>query len=190
MNRVPTGRVKWYDAEKGFGFLAQDGGEDVKGVTAATRADLGEVAVRVDRSTTFPSLEVTGGGLGDLRFVTFHSVAPTREDIANWRRDLATLDRWCANRGIGPAIVAGDFNATLDHSVFRDAITGCADAAGRTGNGLVATWPSWAPRWLGPQIDHVLVTGGVTAETLSVHDLPGTDHRAVLTRLRLPTRSL
>jgi cold shock protein len=26
---VPTGKVKWYDAEKGFGFLAQDGGADV-----------------------------------------------------------------------------------------------------------------------------------------------------------------
>ncbi len=26
---MPTGRVKWYDAEKGFGFLSQDGGEDV-----------------------------------------------------------------------------------------------------------------------------------------------------------------
>ena len=26
---VPTGRVKWYDSEKGFGFVTQDGGEDV-----------------------------------------------------------------------------------------------------------------------------------------------------------------
>ncbi|MGQ0577151.1 MAG: cold-shock protein [Pseudonocardia sp.] len=26
---MPTGRVKWYDADKGFGFLAQDGGADV-----------------------------------------------------------------------------------------------------------------------------------------------------------------
>ncbi|PRW62961.1 cold-shock protein [Actinopolyspora mortivallis] len=26
---MPTGRVKWYDANKGFGFLTQDGGEDV-----------------------------------------------------------------------------------------------------------------------------------------------------------------
>ena len=26
---MPTGRVKWYDTEKGFGFVTQDGGEDV-----------------------------------------------------------------------------------------------------------------------------------------------------------------
>ncbi|MFF0533568.1 MULTISPECIES: cold-shock protein [Nocardia] len=26
---MPTGRVKWYDVEKGFGFLSQDEGEDV-----------------------------------------------------------------------------------------------------------------------------------------------------------------
>jgi CspA family cold shock protein len=26
---VPTGKVKWYDAEKGFGFLSREDGEDV-----------------------------------------------------------------------------------------------------------------------------------------------------------------
>ncbi|MBY6365365.1 cold-shock protein [Rhodococcoides corynebacterioides] len=26
---MPTGKVKWYDVDKGFGFLAQDEGEDV-----------------------------------------------------------------------------------------------------------------------------------------------------------------
>jgi len=26
---VPTGKVKWYDADKGFGFLSQEDGEDV-----------------------------------------------------------------------------------------------------------------------------------------------------------------
>ena len=26
---MPSGKVKWYDAEKGFGFIAQEGGADV-----------------------------------------------------------------------------------------------------------------------------------------------------------------
>jgi CspA family cold shock protein len=26
---VPTGKVKWYSAEKGFGFVSQEDGEDV-----------------------------------------------------------------------------------------------------------------------------------------------------------------
>ncbi len=29
VSSVPTGKVKWYDAEKGFGFLSQEQGEDV-----------------------------------------------------------------------------------------------------------------------------------------------------------------
>jgi endonuclease/exonuclease/phosphatase (EEP) superfamily protein YafD len=161
-------------------------GRDVQGVTAGVRVDLGDVAAQVDRSTGFPSVEVSGAGLGDLRFVAFHSIAPTPGEIPEWSSDLATLDRWCADRQAGPVIVAGDFNATLDHSVFRSAMTGCTDAAERTGDGLVGTWPSSLPRSLGPQIDHVLITGGITAETLSVHDIPGSDHRAVVTRLRLP----
>ena len=107
--------------------------------------------------------------------------------IPQWSSDLATLDRWCADRQAGPVIVAGDFNATLDHSVFRDGDDrvrrrGRADRRGPGGH-LAEPFP----RWLGPQIDHVLITGGITAETLSVHDIPGSDHRAVVTRLRLPT---
>ena len=26
---MPTGRVKWYNVEKGYGFITQDSGEDV-----------------------------------------------------------------------------------------------------------------------------------------------------------------
>ena len=49
---MPTGKVKWFDAEKGFGFLSQEGGPDVyvrsealpDGVTtikAGTRVEFG-----------------------------------------------------------------------------------------------------------------------------------------------------
>ena len=54
---MPTGKVKWYDAEKGFGFLTRDEGEDVyvrssalpSGVStlkAGTRVEFGVVQGR------------------------------------------------------------------------------------------------------------------------------------------------
>jgi CspA family cold shock protein len=54
---VPTGKVKWYNAEKGFGFLSQEEGEDVyirssalpdgvDGLKAGQRVEFGVAAGR------------------------------------------------------------------------------------------------------------------------------------------------
>ncbi|MCW2827594.1 MAG: cold-shock DNA-binding protein family [Marmoricola sp.] len=54
---VPTGKVKWYDAEKGFGFLSREDGDDVyvrssslpEGITtlkAGTRVEFGILSGR------------------------------------------------------------------------------------------------------------------------------------------------
>ena len=54
---MPTGKVKWYDAEKGFGFLSREDGDDVyvrsdnlpEGVTtlkAGTRVEFGVLSGR------------------------------------------------------------------------------------------------------------------------------------------------
>jgi CspA family cold shock protein len=54
---VPTGKVKWFDAEKGFGFLSREDGDDVyvrasslpEGVTtlkAGTRVEFGVLSGR------------------------------------------------------------------------------------------------------------------------------------------------
>jgi len=54
---VPTGKVKWYDAAKGFGFLSQEEGEDVyvrasalpdgvEGLKAGQRVEFGVAAGR------------------------------------------------------------------------------------------------------------------------------------------------
>jgi endonuclease/exonuclease/phosphatase (EEP) superfamily protein YafD len=159
---------------------------DVGEVTAVVSDRLGDVDVRIgDETSTFPYVEVTGGGLGATRFVAFHSVAPVPGSVPEWNADLALLPQWCA--GPTPAVVAGDFNATLDHSAFRAGIAGCVDAAEQRGAGLVPTWgPGPTSRSVGPQIDHVIATDGITAETFEVHDVDGSDHRAVLTTLRLP----
>ena len=160
------------------------GGEEVSGVTAVVSTGLGDVRTEAGSGMPFPWVQVTGGGLGDLRFLAFHSVAPRRGYVPQWRSDLAQLPTWCA--GSTPAIVAGDFNATLDNSTFRRATAGCTDAAAGRGDGLVPTWPTWLPDWIGPQIDHVLATPAISAETFEVREIPGSDHRAVITRLALP----
>ena len=157
---------------------------DVAGNTVAWADRLGDVQTRIGDDVRFPYIEATGGGLGDLRFVAFHSVAPVPRSVGQWRSDLGTLQEWCT--GDTPAVVAGDFNATLDHSVLRNAIAGCGDSAAQTAQGLAGTWPTWTPEWLGPQIDHVLSTGGIVAESFETHLVPGTDHRAVVTTLRIP----
>ncbi|OLT11012.1 hypothetical protein BJF78_27930 [Pseudonocardia sp. CNS-139] len=158
----------------------------MEGVAVALPDRLADVDVRIGTETSsFPYLELSGGALGDLRVVSFHSMAPVPGSVPEWRSDLALLGQWCA--GPTPAIVAGDFNATLDHSALRAGTAGCGDAASQRGQGLVPTWgPSPRTREFGPQIDHVFATDGIVAETFEVIDVAGSDHRAVLTTLRLP----
>jgi endonuclease/exonuclease/phosphatase (EEP) superfamily protein YafD len=165
---------------------AADSRADVANVVAAVADGLGPVQVRTsDAGAAFPHVEVTGGALGGLRFAAVHTQAPVKSRIVRWRSDLAGLGQWCA--AAGPTIVAGDLNATLDHEALRAGMVGCADAAAQRGAALIPTWsPSAGTRLLGPQIDHVLVSRGIEAETFGVHELPGSDHSAILTRLRLP----
>ncbi len=48
---MPTGKVKWYDAEKGFGFLSQEEGEDVY-VRASALPEASKVSRPVRRSSS------------------------------------------------------------------------------------------------------------------------------------------
>ncbi len=43
MRPVPTGKVKWYSAEKGFGFVSQEEGEDVYVGSSALPAGVQEL---------------------------------------------------------------------------------------------------------------------------------------------------
>jgi endonuclease/exonuclease/phosphatase (EEP) superfamily protein YafD len=115
-----------------------------------------------------------------------HPDSPTSpSSVSRWRRDLRALPPAATPGAL--RILAGDFNATLDHHELRRLlITGYEDAADEAGKGLTPTWPSG--RVLPPPvtIDHVLADVRCGVASHRVLSLPGSDHRATLTTLVLP----
>jgi endonuclease/exonuclease/phosphatase family metal-dependent hydrolase len=112
---------------------------------------------------------------------------PWSPATARWRSQLAALPA----PGDGPQIIAGDFNATLDHAQFRQLLRrGYVDAASQAGHGLSFTWgrrPGRRPALLA--IDHVLIDRRCAVITTSAHWVAGSDHRALFAELRLPAPS-
>ncbi len=117
--------------------------------------------------------------------VAVHAVAPRMEEMQQWRSDLQWIADQCPQ---GDFILAGDFNATIDHmaplGVEGGTSATAADVASRTGNGLTGTWPSSLPALAGAPIDHVMAsqnwspTGSVVLD-----DAGGSDHRALVVQL-------
>ena len=87
-----------------------------------------------------------------------------------------------------PRVLAGDFNATLDHGELRRLLDrGYRDAAEQAGTALRPTWP--ADRSLIPAlvtIDHVLADRRIRVASARTVAIPGSDHRGVLAVLVLP----
>lgn len=121
-----------------------------------------------------------------VRVVSVHPYPPKRNLVDLWRAQFGTLPE-AEPQGPAPWILAGDFNATLDFPELRELLdSGYRDAASVTGGGLEPTWPS--DRLLPPPvtIDHVLADQRVAVLGYSVHDLDGSDHRAIFARLAVP----
>ena len=120
---------------------------------------------------------------GDVVVAAVHPVVPVPGPARAWHGELAGLAAWAASvpRDV-PVVLAGDFNATLDHPVLRrlgDA--GMVDAHREVGRGRHAKWPripglSLLSPWF--HLDHVQARGFdvLDADTLVI---PGSDHLAV-----------
>ncbi|MBN9182192.1 MAG: endonuclease/exonuclease/phosphatase family protein, partial [Microbacterium sp.] len=110
-------------------------------------------------TSTVPSaVAMPTSGSGPV-IVAAHAVAPRQEYMQRWRHDLQWIADQCAAKDV---ILAGDFNATVDHmsgfGVDGGTMGRCHDAVGATGNGAVGTWPTSLPAWAGAPIDHVMAT--------------------------------
>jgi endonuclease/exonuclease/phosphatase (EEP) superfamily protein YafD len=161
---------------------AQPGGGGI-GLYSRVPLDPHAVIRRATNPSPVGSPRLAGGPPVDV--VAVHPVPPVRTQVARWRADLRALPPATPNGRV--RILAGDFNATLDHAELRRLLdTGYEDAAAQVGAGLHGTWPR-GRRFPPPvTIDHVLADQRCGVRAVSVHTIPGTDHRAVLAELTLP----
>ncbi|MFD1940324.1 MULTISPECIES: endonuclease/exonuclease/phosphatase family protein [Nonomuraea] len=133
-------------------------------------------------NTPAATLALPGGK--PVQVVAVHPYPPLGPQVQDWHAALRALP---AASGEAVRVLAGDFNASLDHAAMREVLgRGYKDAADEVGQGLVPTWP--ANKRIPPiiTIDHVLADSRVGVREVSVHTVPGTDHRAVFAVLTVP----
>jgi endonuclease/exonuclease/phosphatase (EEP) superfamily protein YafD len=135
-----------------------------------------------------PRARIYPAGRRPVTLTAVHPIAPTSGREHTWQRELALVHSALAGVD-GSQVVAGDFNASRDHRLFRDFLAAgfldCADAARRR------PWPgfTWpAGRGIPPvmRLDHVLVSrAGAAVREARIVRVPGTDHRGVLAVIEL-----
>jgi endonuclease/exonuclease/phosphatase family metal-dependent hydrolase len=167
-----------------FALLDLRGGPRGSGIYSRYPLSEGPDLAPVYMAQPTARLELPSGYAVEL--VCAHPVPPSlnRGGAVEWRAGLALLPP----PGEVPRVLAGDFNATLDHAAFRDVLRlGYADAAVQAGDALT---PTWGPPERGGvfTLDHVLVDRGCAVLAYSVHVVPGSDHRLVYAEIQLPER--
>jgi len=133
-----------------------------------------------------PRALVEPEGATPFEVMSVHPRAPqSPESTRLWAREMKKLPR--AGEPGPPKVLAGDFNATLDHAELRDLIdSGYRDAAYELGSGLAPTWPVGL-KWPPPvTIDHVLVEEPIAITGFEVVTIDRSDHRATYTELVAP----
>lgn len=178
--RATAERAAALAAEQGRSLqvLADDGAGGSVGATALLVDDeLGTYVIDDHHPGPLGSFTARGDGAGPV-VAAVHPSPPLPGDMATWRSGTATAVGLCTTTA---DVVAGDFNATLDHPSLAARPPGCRDAAeGRAA--ASGTWPSSWPRVLSAPIDHVLVDEAHWAvHAVTVLDPPpGTDHRGLV----------
>lgn len=154
-----------------------------------SRYPLSDTASRHHPMSTLAQAEATVAvpGAAPVEVESVHPCAPgDRHHITCWKAELGGQTAATPN---GPVrLLIGDFNATLDHALLRRVIdTGYRDAADVAGVGLTMSWP-YDEKWYVPKValDHILADRRVGIGTVSVHGIPGGDHRAIFAELVLP----
>jgi endonuclease/exonuclease/phosphatase (EEP) superfamily protein YafD len=187
---LPPEVVRAYDAAGAQSLFPQRALQSrpaFKGTGLYSRLPLRPVPSPRDTEFGLAAAALRAPGAAPVEIVSIHIPAPTGpRSAAEWRREMRRLPGAGAP---GPVrLLAGDFNATLDHAELRRLLDrGYRDAAEQAGVALRPTWP--AGKTLVPTfitIDHVLADRRVRVLSARSVAIPGSDHRGVLAELLLP----
>lgn len=159
---------------------------NTQGSAILTRHQLSEAGTRENLPGWFQQaygvVSVAGGV--PVLVESVHAASPySGRVVPDWRETL----RHEPPAGAVPGVLAGDFNATLDHGLLRELIgTGYRDAADVVGAGLLGTWPYDGDPVPPVTLDHVLADRRIGVRSVAVYGIQGTDHRMVVAELVLP----
>ncbi|MGY1916917.1 endonuclease/exonuclease/phosphatase family protein [Blastococcus sp. SYSU DS0973] len=135
-----------------------------------------------------PVVRLPGGDGPDVEITSIHSRPPSTSPAAvrGWSEDLAALP---PPDPVVLRVLAGDFNATLDHAALRAVLRqGYRDAARAAGRGLTWTWRPLRLRFPRLALDHVLVDLRLAVTGFAAAPVQGSDHRSLVVDLVLPGR--
>jgi hypothetical protein len=167
--------------------------DDAGGTALYSRFPMEPIGLVPDTSFRMPTVRLTAGADGRvavLEVTNVHALPPLDDRIAEWRGDLAAIGK-VAQRP-GSRLLIGDFNATYDHTEFRELLgshpdgPGLVDVGTALGSRLVPTWPMEGPLLPGITIDHLVTNPRLGISGYEVHRVEGTDHAAVLATLAVP----
>lgn len=153
-----------------------------------TRPDVTLTNPREVTGTQWPAVAI--GATKDsatFTLISGHVATPAPSGGRRWADDL-TLLRESAQRAEGARVLLANLNATSWHADFRRfAQAGIQDAADMLGQGPRPSWPTWSPLAVLP-LDHAMVAGGVGVTSVETVVIGGSDHRALMAKLTLPTQ--
>lgn len=131
------------------------------------------------------------GPVGAVQVIAVHIVNPARAGMTPvWRAQLTWLAEHVRGSAL-PVVLAGDYNATMNHRGIRVLpAAGLVDAHDAAGRGLGLTWPRRSYRGAGRwpalplmRLDHIFVPPALGVRAVRTALSTGSDHRRVVADL-------
>ncbi|MEN9710136.1 MAG: hypothetical protein RL441_128 [Actinomycetota bacterium] len=122
--------------------------------------------------------------IGTVAVKSAHPFPPVFQQERFWASGLQALAKFSMHYGSMPVIVAGDFNAGVEHKQFRDVMDSgrLRDAGAELGINKI-TWRMDNRPYIQATLDHVLFSGA-TARSYLTLPLAKSDHNALLVTIR------